>query len=417
MISRDPMVGPWQVPVSDVAVTVSDYFSITAKPWRWASARRWRCSTPRPRAAWPWRSRSRTSSRPTSAASKTSGLSANWMAACGEPGEDADLYDTVHADRRGVLSRARHRDPGRQGFAVDEDGLGRGGRGEEGRRAGVARGLGVCAGRGRSPYAHAAAAPRSRADAAAADRPGWRSPTAWAARASRRSTAASATSRRLRRPAATARLSSARSATCAVPGLLLAYHDRSDGGLFATLVEMAFAGHCGLERAARGRRPGGRCGRAVCRGTGRRRTGRGVAFRSKCGACLPRRALADCVREIGRGDRGRPGRDRRRARASRCLQASRTELRAAWSETSYRLQAMRDNPACAEEERARTLDPQDPGPVRTPDVRSRRRYRGALRQSRRTTGGRDPARAGRQQPARNGRGVRARGVQSLPTCT
>ena len=36
-------------------------------------------------------------------------------------------------------------------------------------------------------------------------------------------------------------------------------------------------------------------------------------------------------------------------------------MRAAWSETSYRLQAMRDNPACAEEERARTLDPQDPG--------------------------------------------------------
>ena len=30
-------------------------------------------------------------------------------------------------------------------------------------------------------------------------------------------------------------------------GLVLAYHDRSDGGLFATLVEMAFAGHCGLD--------------------------------------------------------------------------------------------------------------------------------------------------------------------------
>ena len=28
--------------------------------------------------------------------------------------------------------------------------------------------------------------------------------------------------------------------------LLLAYHDRSDGGLFVTLMEMAFAGHCGL---------------------------------------------------------------------------------------------------------------------------------------------------------------------------
>ena len=29
--------------------------------------------------------------------------------------------------------------------------------------------------------------------------------------------------------------------------LVLAYHDRSDGGVFATLVEMAFAGHCGLD--------------------------------------------------------------------------------------------------------------------------------------------------------------------------
>src|SRR5205085_2774599 len=29
-------------------------------------------------------------------------------------------------------------------------------------------------------------------------------------------------------------------------GLVLAYHDRSDGGLFATVCEMAFAGHCGV---------------------------------------------------------------------------------------------------------------------------------------------------------------------------
>ena len=36
-------------------------------------------------------------------------------------------------------------------------------------------------------------------------------------------------------------------------GLLLAYHDRSDGGLFATLAEMAFAGHCGLDVAAAAR--------------------------------------------------------------------------------------------------------------------------------------------------------------------
>src|SRR3546814_5769229 len=34
--------------------------------------------------------------------------------------------------------------------------------------------------------------------------------------------------------------------TLAEAGVLLAYHDRSDGGLFATLCEMAFAGHTGI---------------------------------------------------------------------------------------------------------------------------------------------------------------------------
>ena len=40
--------------------------------------------------------------------------------------------------------------------------------------------------------------------------------------------------------------SSARCAQLQRDGRLLAYHDRSDGGLFATLCEMAFAGHCGV---------------------------------------------------------------------------------------------------------------------------------------------------------------------------
>ena len=43
------------------------------------------------------------------------------------------------------------------------------------------------------------------------------------------------------------------------------------------------------------------------------------------------------------------------------LDATRTELRSAWSETSYRLQSLRDNPACAHEERERATDPKDPG--------------------------------------------------------
>ena len=40
MTARDPMVGPWQVPVADVAVTLHGFQRHSAKRWRWASARR-----------------------------------------------------------------------------------------------------------------------------------------------------------------------------------------------------------------------------------------------------------------------------------------------------------------------------------------------------------------------------------------
>ena len=50
-------------------------------------------------------------------------LSANWMAAAGSPGEDAGLFDTVQRGRNGTVPGAGHRHPGRQGLAVDEDGV------------------------------------------------------------------------------------------------------------------------------------------------------------------------------------------------------------------------------------------------------------------------------------------------------
>jgi len=54
MISRDPLVGPWQVPISDVAVTVSDYFSTRGEAMAMGSGRRWRCSILLLPRAWPW---------------------------------------------------------------------------------------------------------------------------------------------------------------------------------------------------------------------------------------------------------------------------------------------------------------------------------------------------------------------------
>jgi len=63
LCARDPCVGPWQVPVADCAVTLLDYDGYAARLSPSASARRSRCSTPRPRVAWPSARRSRTSRR------------------------------------------------------------------------------------------------------------------------------------------------------------------------------------------------------------------------------------------------------------------------------------------------------------------------------------------------------------------
>ena len=76
---------------------------------------------------------------------------------------------------------------------------------------------------------------------------------------------------------ARSRASSRRSSSCAPRVWSLAYHDRSDGGLFATLAEMAFAGRCGVELDLG-------CGCRLGRGGAvQRRAGRGAAdSRERC---------------------------------------------------------------------------------------------------------------------------------------
>jgi phosphoribosylformylglycinamidine synthase len=142
-------------------------------------------------------------------------------------------------------------------------------------------------------------------------------------------------------------------------GALLAYHDRSDGGLLATLAEMAFAGHCGLD---------------IHLAAGSRDAAVGELFAEELGAVLQieeahvatvraafaRAGLGDCVRDLGTPVND----DRLRFTSSSgeaLLEATRTEWRRAWSETSYRMQALRDHPDCAREEFERAVDPTDPG--------------------------------------------------------
>lgn len=138
-------------------------------------------------------------------------------------------------------------------------------------------------------------------------------------------------------------------------GDVLAYHDRSDGGLIVTLLEMAFAGHCGLDVALPA-------------------TGDPVArlFAEEAGAVLqiPAAALSawqlraealglgECVHHIGAAIEGD-------AVTVRCgeellLSDRRPRLHSLWARTSHALQRLRDNPECADEEFAR-IDVDDPG--------------------------------------------------------
>src|SRR5258707_3552408 len=97
MISRDQMVGPWQVPVADVAVTLNSYDGYGGEAMAMGER------TPVAVLNAPASGRLAVAEAITNilAADIRSltdiRLSANWMAACGEPGEDADLYATVRA--------------------------------------------------------------------------------------------------------------------------------------------------------------------------------------------------------------------------------------------------------------------------------------------------------------------------------
>jgi phosphoribosylformylglycinamidine synthase len=93
---RDQMVGPWQVPVADCAVTLADYRGFAGEAMAMGER------TPLASVNAPASGRMAVAEAITNLLAapielSRVKLSANWMAACGEPGEDAALYDTVRA--------------------------------------------------------------------------------------------------------------------------------------------------------------------------------------------------------------------------------------------------------------------------------------------------------------------------------
>jgi len=164
-------------------------------------------------------------------------------------------------------------------------------------------------------------------------------------------------------------------------GKLLAYHDRSDGGLFATLAEMAFAGRAGVsvnldiltmegEHASDWGDAKNWAGQVAER---RNEMTLRALFSEELGAVIQVReqdksAVMNVLREGGLGacshiigklnDRGAIEFTRD---AKVIYSQSRSSLHRLWSETSWRIARLRDNPACADAEYDRLLDELDIG--------------------------------------------------------
>ncbi len=125
---RDQMVGPWQVPVADCAVTLADYKGFAGEAMAMGER------TPLAALNAPASGRMAVAEAITNLLAAPIELprvklSANWMAACGEPGEDAALYETVRAVGMRLVPAAGYFHPRGQGFPVHAHAVdGRGGR-------------------------------------------------------------------------------------------------------------------------------------------------------------------------------------------------------------------------------------------------------------------------------------------------
>ena len=360
LVARDQMVGPWQVPVADVAVTTTDYTGYTGEAMAMGER------TPVAVLDAPASGRMAIGEALTNIAAADIGdigrvkLSANWMAACGHDGEDARLYDTVRAVGMELCPELGIAIPvGKDSLSMKTVWQAQ----DEKREMTAPLSLIISA---FAPVADVrrTLTPELRMDQGETDlilldlgegkhRLGG-SALAQVYGATGEKTpdvddaamlgAFFAGIQRLNRE-----------------GLILAYHDRSDGGLFATLVEMAFAARAGLsvhlETVSGGRR--GREAEALFS----EELGAVIqirrAEREKVLAHLAVAGLTHIAHIIGE-----PRRDRCLVIDSDGEIVFREEvqtLQQVWAETSYRMQALRDHPDCAREGFEAIVDSQDQG--------------------------------------------------------
>jgi len=354
LCARDPMIGPWQVPVADVAVTLADFDGHAGEAI--AMGERSPVALIDPAAA----GRLAVGEALTNLAAAAIGslsevkLSANWMAAAGHPGEDAALFDTVRAVAMELCPALGVSIP------VGKDSLSmrmtwRDGGAEKSVTAPVS--LVVTA------FARIDDARRVLTPQLLLDRGDTVLLLVDLGNGMNR-LGGSVLAQVYGQLGATAPDLDDASVLAGffdalqrlhTQGKLLAYHDRSDGGLFVTLAEMAFAARCGLtidlDELA---------GDATS-----------ALFAEELGAVVQVAAIdrasvvatfeaagVRCI-AVGRPERGaqiRISRD-----GALLLDVPRVDLHRAWSATTHAMQRVRDNPEAADEEYARVLDAAEPG--------------------------------------------------------
>jgi phosphoribosylformylglycinamidine synthase len=353
LISRDQMVGPWQVPVADVAVSLSSYDEYSGEAMAMGER------APVALLDAPASGRMAVAEAFTNILAADVRrltdvrLSANWMAACGEPGEDVDLYATVRAVSELCTSLGITIPVGKDSLSMKTTWR------DKGADCTVLAPISLIV---------SAFAPIEDARATLTPELVLSQPTrlllidlgagqnrlggsCWAQVQSQ--------SGGIPPDLDSAELLSSFFAALRElkdQGLMLAYHDRSDGGLMVTLLEMAFAAHCGL-RIDLGATPDTI---AAC-------------FSEELGAVIQvpvlqlaqveklfeRHGFKDLIRDIGEPTSG--SEVRVSANGTVIYSGSRIALHRRWSEVSFRMQELRDNPSCAREEYARLEDADDPG--------------------------------------------------------
>lgn len=356
MVARDQMVGPWQVPVADCAITTASLDSYYGEAMAMGER------APVALLDFAASARLAVAEAITNIAATEIGdikrikLSANWMAAAGHPGEDAGLYQAVKAVGEELCPALGITIPvGKDSMSMKTAWQ------ENGEQKTVTAPLSlVISAFARVEDVRKTVTPQLRTDKGATrlllidlgegkNRLG--------------ATALAQVYQQLGdKPADVVNVGRLKGFFNAIQTLvseqkLLAYHDRSDGGLITTLAEMAFAGNCGVQVdiSALGDND------------------LAVLFNEELGAVIQvREADVNAVREVLKAqdlltltkDIGvvTLADDLEITRGTKTLlREKRSVLRTIWAELTHQMQRLRDNPACADQEFASKQQADNPG--------------------------------------------------------